>query len=271
MKTLSAIAPAKVNLLLKVEPLKSGQVLHNVRNIMHTISLHDTLCVTIEEASQFSIDININFERVKEFACGTSDNLITKAAKQFFADNNIDDNFEISVSLTKRVPAFAGLGGGSSDAAAMLIVLSEVFSTKTPLEITASKIGADVVFFLQGGHQEMTGAGDHLSKMFEPIASSLVLVMPTQGMSTASIYSEFEKFGASLNNNDLQNPAISLCSEIGEIIDFLPQGAQMTGSGSCVFYLCETFSEAARLASAAQLKGWWSRACSTIPTGAKIL
>ena len=271
MTTITAIAPAKINLLLKVSPLKTGQVKHEVENVMHTISLHDTLKVRIEEASEFSCSINSTFENVADINCEEKDNLITIATKRFLEDNLLNDNLAITVDLTKRIPAQAGLGGGSADAAAMLLVLANHFKIATDLISTASRIGADVPFFIDGGHQKMSGAGEIPDEKLAPIQSSLVLVKPDVGDSTAEIYAEFEKFGKSSINNDLQEPAISLCPEIGEITEFLGADSQMTGSGSCVFLICKDFATASKITGEAKLKGWWARACSTIPTGARLL
>ncbi len=270
METIRAIAPAKINLELKVSPLENGQTLHKVKNVMHTISLHDSLSVMISEASDLEFSIKTFFEGTQPFECRVDDNLIVKAAKQFFSDNELCDKLSVYVELKKRIPHQAGLGGGSSDAAAMLKILASLFEPKVSLSTTAASIGSDVPFFLEGGHREFGGTGVADALSFSPLTSSLVLVKPEKGVATSAVYSEFDKYGPTNDKNDLQKPAISLCPEIGEIIEFLPDGAQMTGSGSCVFYLCESFMQAASLASKANLQGWWARACSTIPSGVDL-
>ena len=293
MKTYKAIAPAKVNLKLRVKKEINSQAKHDVENIMQTISLHDTLFVEVQDCckqgaefseviseSFVSVDIDTNFVSVKPFSCDVKDNLITRAILSFYEAFHCNSDAHFQINLTKSIPAEAGLGGGSSDCAAMLKILCDLWSvdpsSKELLDV-ASKLGADVPYFLKGGRREMIGAGETEKREFESLKEPLVLIKPDRGVSTKEAYALFDKYEtqdlitASKFQNDLQIPAIELCHEIREILECLPKDASMTGSGSCVFCVCDSFKEATQFATMAKLRGWWSRACSTVDLASQIV
>ena len=170
----------------------------------------------------------------------------------------------VDISLEKRIPAQAGMGGGSSDAASCLLALQRLWGIQLPhseLLAIALSLGADVPFFLSGGHAWVEGVGEIITPIRLPAADFLV-VKPAAGLSTPAIFSSptlkrdtetatiqgfaaytedsvfgFGQFGQ-FGRNDLQPVALNLCPPIGQSLDWLAgaglQG-RMTGSGSAVF------------------------------------
>ncbi|WP_413852617.1 4-(cytidine 5'-diphospho)-2-C-methyl-D-erythritol kinase, partial [Candidatus Ruminimicrobium bovinum] len=136
-------APAKINLYLEIID-KRPDGYHNLQSIMHTVSLFDTLC--------FENDISIKLTCSDENLPVDKTNLVYKTVVKMQQAFCIDKG--IKIHLIKNIPTGAGLGGGSSDAAATIIALNKMWNlnkTKKELEIFAATIGADVPFFLTGG------------------------------------------------------------------------------------------------------------------------
>ena len=167
----------------------------------------------------------------------------------------------VDISLEKRIPAQAGMGGGSSDAASCLLALQRLWGIQLPrseLLAIALSLGADVPFFLSGGHAWVEGVGEIITPIRLPAADFLV-VKPAAGVSTPAIFSSpalkrdtetatIQGFAASTENsvfkfgnfgrNDLQPVALNLCPPIGQSLDWLARAGlqgRMTGSGSAVF------------------------------------
>jgi 4-diphosphocytidyl-2-C-methyl-D-erythritol kinase len=167
----------------------------------------------------------------------------------------------VHIGLLKRIPSRAGLGGGSSNAASCLLALQRLWGVTLPRErltALALSLGADVPFFLSGGHAWVEGIGEQLTPISLPSAS-FVVVKPPDGVSTPDIFSApelkrdtepatIQGFAANAGNgflsvwkfgqNDLQTVAGRLCPQIGESLDWLARHGfegRMTGSGSAVF------------------------------------
>jgi 4-diphosphocytidyl-2-C-methyl-D-erythritol kinase len=205
----------------------------------------------------------------------------------------------LDIHVVKRIPWGAGLGGGSSDAAAVLVGLA--FWAGLPLHDerlldVARSLGADVPFLLAGGAALMGGRGDELVRSVEPLEVPLVLVKPDAVVRTGAAYAAFDAasrpsgdpsgvldalgsqdaalLGAALANN-MTDASRSLVPQIGEAILWLRAeddvlGVAMAGSGSSVFALCSQPSAAQRLAEEASQRGWWAAATRTSPRGASI-
>ena len=238
-------AYAKLNLTLGVL-YKRTDGYHALDSIMQTVDLFDTVSV----------------ERAREI-------LVTSTGMVLPYDNTIRRAAELYRALTgrsaqirviKRVPAEAGLGGGSADAAATLNALQELYGEvdeKTLLEL-AAKVGADVPFCLRGGTQRAEGIGEVLTPV-RGMKLHLLLAKPAEGVSTKKLFSRLtlprmmpDTTAAlkALSDGDLdalcpllynalEEPAIELVPEIGRIKrDLLSLGAKaacMSGSGSAVF------------------------------------
>lgn len=179
-------APAKINLYLEILN-KRQDGYHNIESIMHTVSLFDIL--ELEQIEENKIDLvclNVNLSNDKN-------NLVYKAAMKFKEKYNIDKG--IKIKLTKNIPMGAGLGGGSSDAAATLLALNKIWNVNDSvenLEKLGAKIGADVPFFITGGTAKISGIGDVVEKINSNLNYNFILVKPNFGVSTVHAYSKIK-------------------------------------------------------------------------------
>ncbi|MBQ3835396.1 MAG: 4-(cytidine 5'-diphospho)-2-C-methyl-D-erythritol kinase [Elusimicrobia bacterium] len=252
-------APAKVNLFLEIIN-KREDGYHNIESIMHTVSLFD----------------NLEFTEIKEnkveLVCSDKNlpvdgrNLVYRAAEKFKKEYNI--NTGIKINLTKNIPMGAGLGGGSSDAAAVLVALNKIWKINDKLhnlEKLAAKLGADVPFFLTGGTAKISGIGDIVEKLKTDCKYNFVLVKPNFGVSTVYAYSkvkfpltnvhkidnimkDIEQNSLSFNNakdlffNRFEEFVFEEYSEIKQIKNTLESIgciSLMSGSGATVFGLLQ--------------------------------
>ena len=245
MDTSTKRAYAKLNLTLGVL-YKRADGYHALDSIMQTIDLFDT--VTVERARDIVV--------TSTGMLLPYDNTVRRAAELYRALTGRS----VQIRVIKRIPAEAGLGGGSADAAATLNALQELYGEvdeKTLLEI-AAKVGADVPFCLKGGTQRAEGIGEVLTPV-RGMKLHLVVAKPAEGVSTKKLFSLLKlprmmpETTAALKAlsdgnldalcpllyNALEEPAIELVPEIGRIkSDLLALGAKaacMSGSGSAVF------------------------------------
>ena len=267
-------AYAKVNLTLQVGS-RHPDGYHAVMSVMQRISLWDT--VTVERGT--GRDILLCSVPVTESA---DDNLCMKALRAFFAETGIKSD-GVTITLEKHIPVQAGLGGGSSDAAAVLRALRTLYAPDISdgrLETLAARLGSDVPFFIRGGTQLATGRGEVVSPLPQLAAGWFVVVKPDEGYSTAEMYRRLDEPGSLLVRNsrymqdavaannvhavavELHNSferVVPKDSSLRTIKDALrAQGALgtlLSGSGSAVFGLFDDQSAAAAAAEA--LKKTW--------------
>ena len=245
MDTSTKRAYAKLNLTLGVL-YKRADGYHALDSIMQTVDLFDT--VTVERARDIVV--------TSTGMLLPYDNTVRRAAELYRALTGRS----VQIRVIKRIPAEAGLGGGSADAAATLNALQDLYGEvdeKTLLEI-AAKVGADVPFCLKGGTQRAEGIGEVLTPV-RGMKLHLVVAKPAEGVSTKKLFSLLKlprtmpETTAALKAlsdgnldalcpllyNALEEPAIELVPEIGRIKrDLLALGAKaacMSGSGSAVF------------------------------------
>lgn len=160
------VAPAKVNWTLEVLG-KRDDGYHEVRTVLQTIELHDEL--TFEAAADFDYEVKGPYEV-------TEDDLVLRAASLFAAERNVEG---VHIKLDKRVPVAAGLGGGSSDAAATLRAMRRLFGEREgQAAALAAGIGSDVAFFLHGGTALAEGRGETITPLPDVREMWLVLVVP---------------------------------------------------------------------------------------------
>ncbi len=249
-------AYAKINLDLKILGLLP-EGYHEVRTVLQSLNLHDTLTFT-EAPGPFAI-------RCDQPGVPTdARNLVWRAALLLWSLRS-DASAPLSgvrVTLQKRIPAEAGLGGGSSDAAATLTALARLW--QLPLDLAGlarlgARLGADVPFFLSGGTALGTGRGDDVSPLTEPPVTPVVLVKPAFGVSTPDAYGWFDQdpkprprsraagprtlpgwpAWAQGLSNDLEPPVASRFPQIRHTVRALTAlgavHAAMSGSGSAVF------------------------------------
>ncbi len=259
-------APAKINLSLHVLGA-TADGFHELRTVFQSIALHDTL--TFRSArGPFRIACN-------DPSCPADEtNLVWRAAALVWAAaHRRGKPCDLIVRLTKRVPMQAGLGGGSSDAAATLRACAALWDAKLTarqLSQFASTLGADVPYFLEGGTALGTGKGDVLRPLEDAEARWVTLVLPAFGVGTKDAYSWWDADGRepgaqSEVRNDLQAPVAARHPEIRRIVTRLTKigavQAMMSGSGSAVYGLFRNRQAAARAADLLR-----SRATRTLVT-----
>lgn len=254
MKTVTEKAYAKINLYLDVVG-KREDGYHDILSVMHTVNLYDT--VAVELSDSFSMECTDS-----SLSCG-EDNLCIKAARAFYDAYGREGGCRIS--LTKVIPSQAGLGGGSSDAAAVLRALNtlhgEALSEDTLLK-TALKLGADVPFLVRGGSAICEGIGEVMTPFIALPKCRILISTGRDNVSTPQAYKiidstirsqngDFEGFKASMENGDVKavcsylynrfEDTLPSCREIKAIMkDNGAMGALMSGSGSAVFGIFET-------------------------------
>jgi 4-diphosphocytidyl-2-C-methyl-D-erythritol kinase len=259
-------APAKVNLFLEVLARRPDGF-HEIATFMVAVSLCDVLEFT-EEASGA---VRLTCDR-DDLSTGP-DNLICRAAE--LLRRRSGGGRGAAIRLTKRIPMAAGLGGGSSDAAATLTGLNRLWQlglSRDELSAMAAELGSDVPFFFHTPAAWCTGRGEKVEPRPLGRPLDLVLVCPRQGLSTAAVYrgvtvpdrpedgkelgraaerGDIEELGRRLHNR-LQPVAETLCPEVADwsarLARFRPAGQLMSGSGSSLFALCRDRREALRLA-----------------------
>ncbi|HYS77442.1 MAG TPA: 4-(cytidine 5'-diphospho)-2-C-methyl-D-erythritol kinase [Candidatus Dormibacteraeota bacterium] len=251
-------AHAKINLFLKVQG-KRADGYHLIESVVQTITLHDTLTL---EAQPRGIDLEVDDPNLSP----GRENLVWRAAASLPRPDRGPRG--ALIRLAKRIPVGAGLGGGSSDAAATLVGLRRLWrldlSDRDLLSIAAA-IGSDVPFFLTGGTARLTGTGTEVEALPDLTGYDVLVVFPGVGIPTAEVYalagrtltsalkiSSMARFHPTLAGNldeeveawvrvgnDLEPYARSLCPAIGKIRNRLlaagAAAAAMTGSGSAVF------------------------------------
>lgn len=264
------MANAKVNLTLCVGK-KRPDGYHQVETVMTGVALGDT--VTLERHPGIRDEL-ICLPPVTE---RVEDNLCMKALRVFFAELGAREEY-VTITLTKQIPTQAGLGGGSSDAAAVLRGLRRLYAPQlsdTRLEEMAAQLGSDVPYFIRGGTVLATGRGEQLTTLPPMPPCWFVVVKPEEGYATGAMYSAIDRAGAAkwmdsqavcqaLAAGNLAGVAAGLDNDfqrvlpegsaVPEIVETLRQtgalNAQMTGSGSAVFGLFRD-REAAEAAAAA--------------------
>lgn len=244
-------APAKINLFLDVLN-KRDDGYHNLSMIMQTIDLCDE--IDIEKAEKISLECNKDGIPLNE------KNLVWKAADLFFGYTKINGGCKIY--LKKIIPDGAGLGGGSSDAAQVLIALNEIYDTKLSneqLKGIAVKIGADVPFFIEKGCCLAEGIGDILTPIENNTNPYVLVYKPEVSISTKWVYESLNLNNKKEKNKDeliellrvgnmkfydgifnvLEDVSITKYPEIEDVKNKFKNlgatNAMMTGSGSAVF------------------------------------
>lgn len=246
MKSLYDVAaPAKLNLFLHITGRRPDGY-HLLQSVFMLIDWQDTL--HFERRSGGQID------RQDLTVALPKDDLITKAAHLLQSETGC--TWGVHISVQKEIPAQAGMGGGSSDAATCLLALNRLWGLRLStqqLTTLGVKLGADVPFFLQGQNAWVEGIGDKISPIPLPHAQ-FVVIKPEIGLETAPIFADprlkrdtkpatidgLVRTPYDFGHNDLQAIAEQICPPVRHAIERLAaQGlnGKMTGSGSAVFAL----------------------------------
>jgi 4-diphosphocytidyl-2-C-methyl-D-erythritol kinase len=241
-------APAKLNLFLHITGQRPDGY-HLLQSVFMLIDWCDTL--HFEKRSDGAIsreDLTIALP---------ADDLITRAARLLQRHTGCTEGVHIAVE--KQIPAQAGMGGGSSDAATCLLALNQLWELKLglpTLEKLGLQLGADVPFFLRGHNAWVEGVGEQITPISLPPAQFWVL-KPDSGVETSQIFThpELERatkpaiisvFAAApydFGHNDLQPVAQAICTDVSKALQVLSKAgmnSKMTGSGSAVFAHCTT-------------------------------
>lgn len=278
-------APAKVNLFLGIGGVRPDGY-HDVTTVIHTLELADTLTLTLAD----TVSLTCN----EDLGIPPEDNLAFKAAIAFAEE--FGEPAGVAIDLIKRVPAGAGLAGGSSDAAAVLAGLAVLTGRDIAdprVAAIAQGLGADAAFFLAGGAAVMSGRGDVIERVLPALCVPVVLVKPPAPVYTSLAYRAFDAdpvaagtpdaviaaleaadptaLGLALSNN-MTDSAIALVPEVADALAWVSTrpgvlGRAVAGSGSSVFAICADDETARRIADDAPRHGFWGVATSTRTTG----
>lgn len=266
-KTAEVPAPAKINLCLLVGSRRPDGY-HPVCSVMEKVRLFDTLRASFADEG-FGM-------RLTGSEIPAAENIVLRAARAL--EQETGRKLDVDMELKKVIPVAAGLAGGSTDAAAILRLLSFMFRLEIPQErlaLLAAVLGADVPFFLEAGPQLARGAGELLEPLHGLPDYAVVLVKPVVSLSTAEVYELYDGIAApssadfegrcagliegldsvtgagdlpSIMHNDLEQPAAILFPGLGElkqeVMDTGALGALMSGSGPTVFGLYPDLSAA---------------------------
>jgi len=237
------LAPAKLNLFLHITGQRPDGY-HLLQSVFMLIDWCDTLHFDLRDNGQISReDLTTQLP---------ADDLIIRAAKALQIASGT--RLGAHIAIEKSIPAQAGMGGGSSDAASTLLALNRLWNLNWPLSQLMPiglRLGADVPFFLQGHNAWVEGIGEKITAIELPSAQ-FVVIKPHAGLNTERIFRDpnlkrdsetailpvFAVHPFDFGRNDLQPVAQALCPEIDEAIQWLASfglSPRMTGSGSAVF------------------------------------
>lgn len=295
------ISPAKVNLVLAVgEKQESG--FHEVQTIMHSLALHDTLSMRRfdDEGSGDGLQVMLKCESsftIDPLLIKAEENIAYKAVVELAKALGRTQDETIEMILNKVIPAEAGLGGGSSNAAAALVGAATLWGVGVEderVQEVASRLGADVSFFLKGGCARLSGKGDVFEAQLEPRSGFVLLVRPDAGVSTGKAYAAFDEdpvlpssgylssiatldaaADVSLYNN-LEKAACSVTPVVAQVLEWGRAAAGeenvvLCGSGSAVCCIFDSYQAACEASVEARKHEWWTRVTSFFPLGAAIV
>ncbi len=263
MKEITLKAHGKINLTLDVTG-KRDDGYHLVEMIMQQVSLYDTVKIEM-------IKSGIRIVTDSEFIPTNEHNIAHKVAREMLNLYDIDSG--VQITILKRIPVAAGMAGGSTDAAAVINGIDQLFELNLSLETRKAigvKFGADIPYCIEGGTCIARGIGEELTSI--PIHPNywILLVKPALGVSTKEVYGGFslshvkrhpetEKMVEALYNNNIYDISDQLCNVletvtidrypvVGQIkkklIEYGATGVLMSGSGPTVFALYKSQTKA---------------------------
>ena len=285
---ISLQARAKLNLSLAVLA-KRPDGFHEIESLMVPVTLHDTLMIRTTDEPGVRLTVRFGGRLLEPAAAvlrrdvPTDDsNLVVRAVRLLAAEAGETRGLE--VDLVKEIPSGAGLGGGSSDAAAALMGAAKAWGIDWPrsrLATLAAQLGSDVPFFLEGCPAIASGRGERLVAVGGMPALHAVIACPAAGLSTAAVYARCtpdvghrgaaERLAAAFGagdlgtafaamHNTLEPPARALAADVGRLLDAMTAAGAMrpmlTGSGSACFALARSEPEARAIAARLEAAGW---------------
>jgi len=303
----SVRAPAKLNLSLAVLARRDDGF-HEIESLMVPVTLCDTLRVQASDVP--GIRLRVRFGGRLATAAGSplahdvptdATNLVVRAAQALAVEAGLAASPDslctpgLDIDLVKRIPSGSGLGGGSSDAAAVLMAATQAWRldcSRERLAAIGARIGSDVPVFFAGGAAIAEGRGERIESVAGVPAIHAVIARPLAGLSTAAVYArctpDASRRGTAhrlaaalaagrfrgalpLMHNSLEEPARGMCAEVARLLDhFVRAGAvhpMLTGSGSACFALMRSATESRRVAARLEMAGWpWVFAVRLAPT-----
>ena len=290
---LKVLAPAKINLSLDIVG-KRPDGYHDVAMVMQAVSLYDTITVSDEvddNAPEFTVTCNVAGIPTDE------KNIVCKSAKAFYKYCDIKD-MKISIDIEKKIPHEAGLAGGSTDGAAVILALNRICDTKLTLEQMCeigARVGADVPFCIMGGTVLAKGIGTTMSKLPSLTKCYILICKPDVSVSTAEAYAKADSKPSKgflvtdevvkmLCKRNLRGVSQCLYNEFEAVmqldeitnikkmmIENKALGACMSGSGSAVFgiFLDEKKAEKCKEAMSTQYDKLYI--CEPLKIGCEIV
>lgn len=274
MRSVKETAYAKINLSLDILG-KREDGYHIVRMIMQTIDLSDDLVFETEDRECPAMEITLKSDSGE--IPGGEDNLIVRAVRRM--EEVFGIRKDLKITLSKRIPVAAGMAGGSTDAAAALRAVRDLFVPEVSdaeLQKIGVSLGADIPYCVTGGTQLSEGIGEVLTVLPDAPACGLVIIKPSAGVSTGEVYKRYDSLTevthpdidaqiAAIGDGNLRGMAAqcinvleevtgAMYPQIGEIERFFEnEGAivsRMSGSGPTVFAIFETEEQAQNAAEA---------------------
>jgi 4-diphosphocytidyl-2-C-methyl-D-erythritol kinase len=292
----SVSAPAKLNLSLAVLARRADGF-HEIESLMVPVTLADTVRVQVSQVP--GIRLRVRFAGRLATPVGSAlahdvptdaTNLVVRAAQSLAVEVGLAQSPDspctpgLDIDLVKRIPSGSGLGGGSSDAAAVLMAATQAWGLDVPsdqLAAIGARIGSDVPVFFAGGAAIAGGRGERIETVAGVPPLHAVIARPLAGLSTAAVYARCtpdasrrgtaQRLAAALAagrfrgavplmHNSLEEPARSMCAEVARLLEhFSRAGAthpMLTGSGSACFALMRSAMEAQRVAARLEMAGW---------------
>ena len=281
-------APAKLNLSLQVLARRPDGY-HEIESLMVPISLHDRLTLSLAAPGRFSLAVSFRGglargggRQLARDVPADDRNLVLRAVRLLAARAGVEAG--LAIELAKAIPSGAGLGGGSSDAAAALTAAARLWGLNwLPQQLAdlAAEIGSDIPWFFTNGSGLVGGRGERVVPVPGIRPLPVVIACPAEGLSTAAVYAACEpdagrrgeaavlaaalaagrmRQALPLLDNMLEPPARRLAPAVDcLLVEMRRAGAVrplLTGSGSACFSLCRSRSEANRLAGRLRAAGW---------------
>ncbi len=290
---LKCIAPAKINLYLDVLAKRACDGYHEIESVMQSVSLCDNITISINKSNDFSLSVSCSDKNVPS----NEKNLAYRAAASYFSlIDTSNRNYDVNIYIEKKIPAQAGLGGGSSDAAAVLNLLNSFFDNRFDTDelckIGAS-LGADIPFCIVGNTAVTRGIGDIITPISCKSELNFVVAIGKDRVSTPDAFRLLDdKFGINPDSfgkiqnivsaleqgqiekirNSLYNKfeyvIIPKCESVSKIkalmIDFGAEASLMSGSGSSVFGIFSSYNDALSAEKKLSNLGLLSFSCKSI-------
>jgi 4-diphosphocytidyl-2-C-methyl-D-erythritol kinase len=264
VKLLRELAPAKINLFLRVTGRRRDGY-HELDSVFLPISIYDRLDIELRPAYAAVVQLRCDSDILPT----DERNLAFKGAREFLAEFSIQA--EVLINLHKEIPVGAGLGGGSSDAGAVLRMMAELCGVRqsAALLAVAIRLGADVPFFLNPTPSRVRGIGERIEALGRIEKPFLLIAVPSVEVPTALVFRDLQpdhwsgpaserdmlaiiqgRIGCEHLVNDLEQVATAKWPEIGEVKKLLEaagaRAAAMSGSGGSVFGIFDSSSEVSR-------------------------